>query len=201
MTRAAAGGLGFFISFVPYFFVASFESDLSTFTSTEKFLACVSSTTCAGLGINIFTRFEINGAALDFSNMDAEPTDGDDFTLAKVLLMLLVDTAGYFAVAWYVEQVFPGKFGVPEPFYFPLKPSYWFPRWCACRYSEHAPDPPDKADPAKFEEEPVGPEAGIQLMGLRKEFRANGASNVAVNDVWLNMYQGQVRLVATNPFL
>ena len=28
-------------------------------------------------------------------------------------------------VCRYVEAVFPGEFGIPKPFYFPLQPSYW----------------------------------------------------------------------------
>ena len=42
----------------------------------------------------------------------------DNFTLAQVLGMLLLDSALYGVVAWYVEAVFPGEYGVPQPWYF-----------------------------------------------------------------------------------
>lgn len=42
----------------------------------------------------------------------------DNFTLAQVLGMLLLDSLLYGVVAWYVEAVFPGEYGVPQPWYF-----------------------------------------------------------------------------------
>lgn len=42
----------------------------------------------------------------------------DNFTLAQVLGMLIVDSILYGLVAWYVEAVFPGEYGVPQPWYF-----------------------------------------------------------------------------------
>lgn len=42
----------------------------------------------------------------------------DNFTLAQVLGMLLLDSVLYGMVAWYVEAVFPGEYGVPQPWYF-----------------------------------------------------------------------------------
>ncbi len=40
-------------------------------------------------------------------------------------MLLLFDTVLYLVLAWYIEAVFPGKYGVAKPFYFPLQPSYW----------------------------------------------------------------------------
>lgn len=42
----------------------------------------------------------------------------DDFCFGQVLGMLLLDSVLYGLVAWYVEAVFPGQFGVPQPWYF-----------------------------------------------------------------------------------
>ena len=42
----------------------------------------------------------------------------DDFTFGQVLGMLLLDSVLYGLVAWYVEAVLPGQFGVPQPWYF-----------------------------------------------------------------------------------
>lgn len=48
---------------------------------------------------------------------DAVTVD-DDFSMAQVLGMLLFDSVLYGLVAWYVEAVFPGEYGVPLPSYF-----------------------------------------------------------------------------------
>lgn len=42
----------------------------------------------------------------------------DDFSLAQVIGLLLLDTMLYSLVAWYIEAVFPGEYGVPRPWYF-----------------------------------------------------------------------------------
>ena len=43
--------------------------------------------------------------------------------------MLLVDAVLYGLLIWYIEAVFPGKYGVSKPWYFPVKPSYWLGRY------------------------------------------------------------------------
>lgn len=42
----------------------------------------------------------------------------DAFCFGHVLGMLLLDSVLYGLVAWYVEAVLPGQFGVPQPWYF-----------------------------------------------------------------------------------
>jgi hypothetical protein len=42
----------------------------------------------------------------------------DNFCFGQVLGMLLLDSALYGLVTWYVEAVFPGQFGVPQPWHF-----------------------------------------------------------------------------------
>lgn len=42
----------------------------------------------------------------------------DDFSFGQVLGMLLLDSVLYSLVTWYVEAIFPGQFGVPQPWYF-----------------------------------------------------------------------------------
>lgn len=44
----------------------------------------------------------------------------DDFTFADVLVMLVIDAVIYLLLALYIEAVFPGEFGVPQPWYFPF---------------------------------------------------------------------------------
>lgn len=41
-----------------------------------------------------------------------------EFNFSQVLLLLLLDSVLYGVVAWYVEAVLPGEYGVPKPWYF-----------------------------------------------------------------------------------
>lgn len=45
----------------------------------------------------------------------------DNLTMFHVFVMLIVDCVFYALVAWYVEAVFPGDFGMPQPWYFPIQ--------------------------------------------------------------------------------
>lgn len=36
--------------------------------------------------------------------------------------MIIVDILVYGLIVWYIEAVFPGKYGVSKPWYFPVQP-------------------------------------------------------------------------------
>jgi hypothetical protein len=40
--------------------------------------------------------------------------------MLAVILILILDTFIFMVVAWYVDAVHPGEFGVPQPYYFPF---------------------------------------------------------------------------------
>lgn len=55
---------------------------------------------------------------IQWSNLFEPVTVDDDFSLAQVLGLLLLDSILYSLVAWYIEAVFPGEYGMPRPWYF-----------------------------------------------------------------------------------
>lgn len=59
-----------------------------------------------------------SGTGIQWNNMFDPVTVDDDFSLAQVIGLLLLDAVLYALVAWYVEAVFPGEYGVPRPWYF-----------------------------------------------------------------------------------
>lgn len=66
------------------------------------------------------------GTGIQWSNVFDSVTVDDDFSMAQVLAMLLFDSVLYGMVAWYMEAVFPGEYGVPLPPYFFLLVSFSF---------------------------------------------------------------------------
>lgn len=106
-----------------------------------------------------------------------------------MLGMLLFDAFLYSLVTWYVEAVFPGQCGVPQPWYFFLMRSYWFGKPKIRKTTEEA-----KCTPIVhncYEAEPPNLEAGIHIMHLHKEFK----NKPAVNNLSLNIYEGQVTVL------
>lgn len=45
--------------------------------------------------------------------------------LMHVLVALVIDVVVYSILAWYISAVFPGAYGVAQPFYFCFTRSYW----------------------------------------------------------------------------
>jgi ATP-binding cassette subfamily A (ABC1) protein 3 len=124
-------------------------------------------------------------------------------TLGAILLMFILDTFLYLAIALYIEAVFPGDFGVPQPWYFPVSRDYWCSKpptlgesskWSR-RYfhlfvlADHEESSRDKAEFfEKFTEDlPIG----IQIQNLSKTFGANRA----VKKLNLDMYEGHITVL------
>ena len=49
----------------------------------------------------------------------------DHFSFFLAMLMLVVDTLLYALLVWYIDAVFPGQYGTPKPWYFPMELKYW----------------------------------------------------------------------------
>ncbi|ESO83918.1 hypothetical protein LOTGIDRAFT_229502 [Lottia gigantea] len=185
---AAAGGILFFVSYIPYFFLTSRYQNMSW---TAKIAACLDFNTAMALGGQVIGMFEGTGTGVQWSNIADGASVDDDFTLLNVLVMLLVDSVLYGIVTWYIEAVFPGDYGVPQRWYFPVTASYW----CGNQLTEASVD--DKSlsigqIPEFFENDPVGIKPGIQIRNLRKVFGKDEKKNVAVAGMTLDMYEGQI---------
>lgn len=64
------------------------------------------------------STFSSSGTGIQWSNLFDSVTVDDDFSMGQVLCLLLFDSVLYGLVAWYMEAVFPGEYGVPLPAYF-----------------------------------------------------------------------------------
>ena len=69
------------------------------------------------------------GEGVLWSNISQGVSVDDDFALLHVILMLLLDSLIYACIAWYIEAVYPGEYGIPRPPYFPLLVSSPFITW------------------------------------------------------------------------
>nr|XP_015801059.2 phospholipid-transporting ATPase ABCA3 [Nothobranchius furzeri] len=191
---AAAGGFIYFLSYLPYLFLWPRYDLLS---HAQKVSACLISNVAMAMGAQLIGMFEGKGTGIQWSNLFDSVTVDDDFSLAQVLSLLLFDSVLYGLVAWYMEAVFPGEYGVPLPSYFFLLPSYWCstPRVALLKEKEEEEDA-EKALKGEFmEEEPAGVVSGIKIKHLTKEFKVGSKTRQAVQDLTLNMFEGQITVV------
>ncbi|XP_063286648.1 phospholipid-transporting ATPase ABCA3 [Pelobates fuscus] len=191
---AAAGGFLYFFLYIPYFFISP-RYDI--ITHSEKLASCLISNVGMAMGAQIIGMFEGKGTGAQWSNLLTPVSVDDNFTLGQVLLMLLFDSFLYSVVGWYVESVMPGDYGVPQPWYFFILPSYWCgtPRMAEV-YEKEEDEDPEKVLKGEFlEEEPSDLAPGIRIKHLTKAYRVDGKRRLAVRDLTLNMYEGQIMVL------
>uniref|UniRef100_A0A671YNB0 ATP binding cassette subfamily A member 3 n=1 Tax=Sparus aurata TaxID=8175 RepID=A0A671YNB0_SPAAU len=189
---AAAGGFIYFMSYLPYLFLWPRYDLLS---HAQKVSACLISNVAMAMGSQLIGMFEGKGTGIQWSNLFDSVTVDDDFSMAQVLGLLLFDSMLYGLVAWYMEAVFPGEYGVPRPSYF--FPSYWCssPRMALVNEKEEEEDA-EKALKGEFiEEEPAGLVSGIKIKHLAKVSSRSNKTRQAVRDLTLNMFEGQITVL------
>uniref|UniRef100_A0A4W5MWW6 ATP binding cassette subfamily A member 3 n=1 Tax=Hucho hucho TaxID=62062 RepID=A0A4W5MWW6_9TELE len=183
---AAAGGFIYFLSYLPYVFLWPRYDLLS---HAQKVSACLISNVAMAMGAQLLGMFEGKGTGIQWCNLFESVTVDDDFSLAQVLGLLLLDALLYGLVAWYVEAVFPGEYGVPLPCYF-----FLLVRRSGCRLGlvgvcVH------EVSGEFIEEEPAGLVSGVKIKHLNKEFKVGNKTRQAVKDLTLNMFEGQITVL------
>uniref|UniRef100_A0A8C0LAF9 ATP-binding cassette sub-family A member 3-like n=1 Tax=Canis lupus dingo TaxID=286419 RepID=A0A8C0LAF9_CANLU len=116
----------------------------------------------------------------------------DNLIFGYILLMLLLDAFLYGLVTWYMETIFPGQCGVPQPWYFFLLRSYWLGETKIREKKEvkNCGQTPNK----HFEAEPTSLVAGIQIKHLHKVFVSNDRV-YELNNMSLNLFKGQITIL------
>ncbi|XP_012943241.1 ATP-binding cassette sub-family A member 3 [Aplysia californica] len=183
---AIAAGLLFLIEYVPYEILSPKYKALSW---NKKMASCLLFNVALGLTNFNIVRREAIGEGIQWDNVN-EPLEPGDITIVEILVMLLVDTVLHLLVTWYLDNVFPGEYGVPKPPHFFLMRSYW----CGGHRKPHETnrfDCPSVEKARNFERAPDGYPVGIEIINLRKEF----ADKVSVANLTLNMYKGQITVL------
>ncbi|XP_058116458.1 phospholipid-transporting ATPase ABCA3-like [Anopheles ziemanni] len=184
---AGIAGLLWFILIVPYNIAFSNYDDM---TAGAKVAICLFSNSAMSFGFMLMMRHEGTATGLQWSNLFDPVSVDDDFSVGDTMLMLLADAIIYLMIALYVEKVFPGDFGIAEPWYFLYTKKFW----CkdAQQKAETIPADVSNMEGDNVEREPDGKYAGIQIRKLRKEFSKKKA---AVQGLNLNMYEDQITVL------
>ncbi|XP_035980943.1 retinal-specific phospholipid-transporting ATPase ABCA4 isoform X2 [Fundulus heteroclitus] len=119
---AACCGIIYFTLYLPHIFCFAWQDRI---TKDMKIMASLLSQVAFGFGTEYLSRYEEQGMGLQWDNIQTSPLEGDEFSFLTSISMMGLDTVLYAAVAWYLDNVFPGQYGIGRPFYFPLLPCYW----------------------------------------------------------------------------
>ncbi|XP_032123979.1 ATP-binding cassette sub-family A member 17-like [Sapajus apella] len=186
----AVGGVIFFFTYLPYPYLMFSYIQRSYF---QKIACCLFSNVAMALGVRFIAIFEERGTGIQWRNMGSVR---GEFNFTQVLLLLLLDSFLYCLIAWYVESIFPGKYGIPKPWYFFALPSYWHGKPVLVTQSLLDMRGPVKAPNSEFiQEEPTDLIKGIEIQHLYKVYHRGGTKHIAVNCLTMNMYRGQITVL------
>lgn len=62
-----------------------------------------------GFGTEYLSRYEEQGLGLQWDNIQTSLLEGDEFSFLISIIMMVLDTILYGILAWYLDNVFPGK--------------------------------------------------------------------------------------------
>uniref|UniRef100_A0A8D2N186 ATP binding cassette subfamily A member 12 n=1 Tax=Zonotrichia albicollis TaxID=44394 RepID=A0A8D2N186_ZONAL len=189
---ALVGSLVYILTFFPFIVLLVIENHLSF---SVKSLLSLLSPTAFSYASQYIARYEAQGIGLQWDNMYKSPMIGDNTSFGWMCWLILIDSFIYFILGWYIRNVFPGRYGMAAPWYFPLLPSYWI------EYNSYLPFWNEKqrcllfsklmcSEKPKYEifPEPTDLPLGVSLHSITKVY----GSKAAVDNLSLNFYEGNI---------
>ncbi|XP_068604697.1 retinal-specific phospholipid-transporting ATPase ABCA4 [Brachionichthys hirsutus] len=119
---AACSGIIYFTLYLPHILCFAWQDRI---TKNMKLAASLLSQVAFGFGTEYLSRYEEQGLGLQWDNVQTSPLEKDTYSFLTSILMMMLDAVLYAILAWYLDNVFPGQYGIGRPLYFPLQPSYW----------------------------------------------------------------------------
>uniref|UniRef100_A0A671UPG0 P-type phospholipid transporter n=1 Tax=Sparus aurata TaxID=8175 RepID=A0A671UPG0_SPAAU len=182
---AACGGLIYFVLYLPHVLCFAW-SDVMGFGAkvAVSLLSCVA----FGYGCETFAKYEQQGVGIQWYNINVSPEEGNRYTFIVSIFMMLIDAVIYWLLTWYIENVFPGQYGIPKPWYFPFTSSYW----CGTA-SRTRVDPDLLKDSTAYkylEKPPPNLKAGVSIRNLVKIYKTG--KKLAVDGLSIDFYENQI---------
>uniref|UniRef100_A0A8C2TPX5 ATP binding cassette subfamily A member 12 n=1 Tax=Coturnix japonica TaxID=93934 RepID=A0A8C2TPX5_COTJA len=182
---ALVGSLVYILTFFPFIVLLVIENHLSF---SVKSLLSLLSPTAFSYASQYIARYEAQDIGLQWDNMYKSPMIGDNTSFGWMCWLILIDSFIYFILGWYIRNVFPGRYGMAAPWYFPLLPSYWLEYNWLPFWSEKQRGFIFSAPPPHVEPEPTDLTLGVSLHGITKVY----GSKAAVDNLSLNFYEGNI---------
>ncbi|XP_045920999.1 phospholipid-transporting ATPase ABCA1-like isoform X1 [Micropterus dolomieu] len=183
---AACGGLIYFVLYLPHILCYAWR-DVMGFRAkvAVSLLSCVA----FGYGCENFSKYEEQGIGIQWHNINKSPEEGDRYTFIVSIIMMLFDAAFYWLLTWYIENVFPGQYGIPKPWYFPFTSSYW------CGKPSVTDADPDLLKDSTvhneyLEKPPPNMTAGVSVRNLVKIYKTG--KKLAVDGLSVDFYENQI---------
>ncbi|VDL98056.1 unnamed protein product [Schistocephalus solidus] len=175
---AIASGLIYFLMFTPYASVFLYELG-----SLEISLLSLSPQVAVALSFSRIGALEEIGRGAIWGDLNGSQLSNDPVTLSHCLGMLMLDGFLAWLCLLYLEAVLPGTYGLTKPWYFLCTWEFWRPKirsWGRAGLGAGT----------LCEPRAEGQKVGVSVRGLTKRYA--GSCQMAVNDLWVDFYEGQI---------
>ena len=194
--------VGCVVYFMGYFIFIGLQSG-SVQPTTSQVLAASLHPACAfTYGTLAFSEYESAQIGVTANTWNTSNTYPVTFQLT--LTMMFIDTIYLGILAWYFGKIWPSEFGTHQPWYFIVNPYYYFSVFQDCmgvkRVAHNRVGADDGSSDATVPTEPVPDSLSSQIetnlcvdiRKLYKEFHTESGVKVAVNNLDLTIYSGQI---------
>ncbi|KAL2079018.1 hypothetical protein ACEWY4_024762 [Coilia grayii] len=183
---AACGGLIYFVLYLPHVLCYAWREVM---TFPVKIAVSLLSCVAFGYGCENFARYEQQGIGIQWRNIWQSTEEGDRYSFIVSIVMMLLDAVIYWLLTWYIENVYPGQYGIPKPWYFPFTRSYWL--GTASTLDLSTDTPTDLQDHKGYlEKPPPDVKAGVSVRNLVKIYKTG--KKLAVDGLSLDFYENQI---------
>nr|XP_021189988.2 phospholipid-transporting ATPase ABCA3 [Helicoverpa armigera]XP_049699930.1 phospholipid-transporting ATPase ABCA3 [Helicoverpa armigera]XP_049699931.1 phospholipid-transporting ATPase ABCA3 [Helicoverpa armigera]WRX06183.1 ABCA2 [Helicoverpa armigera] len=186
-TAALFMAVAWFLTYIPAFLLAM---DINMSTAVQV-VTCFSINSAMSYGFQLMLAKESTGGLQWGDFMTSPGTDTTRLVFGHVVIMLVVDCLIYMLITLYLEQVLPGPFGTPKPWYFPFQLQFWFPNYKSKDAGLFFENDNSEFDDIIKEKDPTDHEVGVRMQNLTKIF----GNNIAVNNLSLNIYDDQITVL------
>ena len=200
-SAAAGAGIIWFFSYLPYIFISL---RYETMTLFDKIISLIVNNLALSEGIQLIGQFEGKGTGINFNNWTSGISVDDNFSMIIVMAFMVLNHFIHLTLMWYFDQIIPGDHGIAKPWYFPLAglKGFLFPDLEDQRKLKEAQLSARKKSleddlPVYLEDESIysSKKVGICIKNLSKEFTQFGKLKKAVDDLSLNIYEGQISVL------
>ncbi|CAF4091856.1 unnamed protein product, partial [Adineta steineri] len=183
---ACGAGILYFLLYLPYTVLINYDSSTRTW---HKVISCLSSTVAFGLGCDYIARFEGMTQGIQWYNINKGAKPNDNFTFLYCLIMMLIDSVIYMLLTIYIENVFPGEYGIPQRWYYPFTKTYWF-GYNAKKIRERAEKlkPTDRNPNIENDDNLDQAQVGIEIQNLTKYYR----NKLALKNLSVKFYRNMI---------
>lgn len=176
-----------YLSFGPYF---GLEFNYDQLPGLLKWLVCLLPNTAISFAFKIISRWEQLNVGLNWTTAFETSSVYDSLSIVAIFSIFIINSILLFLLTLYVENVFPGRYGVAKRWNFIFKRAFWLGDSKSPEESSELQNfDLNTTYELNFESEPRDMKVGIEIRNITKRFTSDKA---AVDNLSLNIYENQI---------